>query len=231
MNLRSFRTPRESELGLLRIDNAAGLEIAALPNGCLFAIEHDDGRGRTMLNQIAGLAAGRLHGAHSPANGGLDGGSRWPWRGCAVRRRERPVRLGGRHSRTAPPRHPLAAPNAEPLGMAPGTAQRQRGLAFLRCDPRPGSGARRAQFRDRQRSLRLAIYRPPYRRASALRTGHHEPAEPASVWPPPLGRAWLLRGREKLRDRRAAALRASLSRCRLNRSALRGQRAGRAAAA
>ena len=41
-----FRTPRESELGLLRIGNAAGLEISALPNGCLFAIEHDDGRGR-----------------------------------------------------------------------------------------------------------------------------------------------------------------------------------------
>ena len=28
---RNFRTPRESELGLLRIGNAAGLEIAALP--------------------------------------------------------------------------------------------------------------------------------------------------------------------------------------------------------
>ena len=57
-SLRSFRTPRESELGLLRIKNAAGLEIAALPNGCLFAIEHDDGHGRTMLNQTLGSPLG-----------------------------------------------------------------------------------------------------------------------------------------------------------------------------
>ena len=55
---RTFRTPRESELGLLRIENAAGLEIAALPNGCLFAIEHDDGRGRGMLNQALGSPLG-----------------------------------------------------------------------------------------------------------------------------------------------------------------------------
>ncbi len=55
---RSFRTPRESELGLLRIKNAAGLEISALPNGCLFAIEHDDGRGRVMLNQALGSPLG-----------------------------------------------------------------------------------------------------------------------------------------------------------------------------
>ena len=55
---RNFRTPRESELGLLRIGNAAGLEIAALPNGCLFAIEHGDGGGRVMLNQMLGSPLG-----------------------------------------------------------------------------------------------------------------------------------------------------------------------------
>ena len=58
MSKRNFRTPRESELGLLRIKNVAGLEIAALPNGCLFAIEHDDGHGRTMLNQTLGSPLG-----------------------------------------------------------------------------------------------------------------------------------------------------------------------------
>ncbi len=55
---RNFRTPRESELNLLRIGNGAGLEISALPNGCLFAIEHDDGRGRVMLNQALGSPLG-----------------------------------------------------------------------------------------------------------------------------------------------------------------------------
>jgi cellobiose phosphorylase len=55
---RSFRTPRESELGLHRIKNAAGLEIAVLSNGSLFAIEHDDGRGRVMLNQALGSPLG-----------------------------------------------------------------------------------------------------------------------------------------------------------------------------
>ena len=55
---RIFRTPREAGLGLLRIKNASGLEISALPNGCLFAIEHDDGRGRVMLNQALGSPLG-----------------------------------------------------------------------------------------------------------------------------------------------------------------------------
>ena len=55
---RSFRIPRESVLGLSRIENAAGLEIAALPNSCVFAIEHDDGRGRVMLNQMLGSPLG-----------------------------------------------------------------------------------------------------------------------------------------------------------------------------
>ncbi len=56
--VRTFRTPRESELGLLRIENAAGLRISVLPNGCLFAIEHDDGRGRIMVNQLLGSPLG-----------------------------------------------------------------------------------------------------------------------------------------------------------------------------
>ncbi len=56
--LRTFHTPCEGELGLLRIKNTAGLKIAILPNGCLFAIEHDDGRGRAMLNQMLGSPLG-----------------------------------------------------------------------------------------------------------------------------------------------------------------------------
>ncbi|WKW50057.1 GH36-type glycosyl hydrolase domain-containing protein [Rhodomicrobium lacus] len=55
---RSFRTPREEGLGLARIANAAGLRIAVLPNGCLFAIEHEDGPRRILVNQVLGSPVG-----------------------------------------------------------------------------------------------------------------------------------------------------------------------------
>ncbi len=54
MPLRSFATPRESDLGLRRISNLSGLSISVLPNGCLFAIEHGHESGRTLINQIQG---------------------------------------------------------------------------------------------------------------------------------------------------------------------------------
>ncbi|MGO9983935.1 MAG: GH36-type glycosyl hydrolase domain-containing protein [Rhodomicrobium sp.] len=56
--VRTFSMPLESELGLIRIGNAAGLRISALPNGSLFAIEHGDGHGRIMLNQLLGSPLG-----------------------------------------------------------------------------------------------------------------------------------------------------------------------------
>ena len=59
--LRTFETPRESDLGLRRIANASGLSISVLPNGCVFAIEHRHERGRTLINQIQG----------SPLDGGI----------------------------------------------------------------------------------------------------------------------------------------------------------------
>lgn len=58
---RTFTTPREADLGLRRITNAAGLSISVLPNGCVFAIEHEDSRGRTLVNQVLG----------SPLDGGI----------------------------------------------------------------------------------------------------------------------------------------------------------------
>ncbi|HET9069640.1 MAG TPA: hypothetical protein VFN28_13415 [Amaricoccus sp.] len=54
--LRRFATPRDGDLGLRRIANPAGLSVALLPNGCLFAIAHQGERGRTMLSQIEGSA-------------------------------------------------------------------------------------------------------------------------------------------------------------------------------
>lgn len=59
--IRTFRTPGESALGLRRIANRSGLSISALPNGCIFAIEHRHRRGRTMINQVEG----------SPLDGGI----------------------------------------------------------------------------------------------------------------------------------------------------------------
>jgi 1,2-beta-oligoglucan phosphorylase len=58
---RSFPTPGESDLGLRRITNPSGLSLSVLPNGCLFAIEHDHERGRTLINQVLG----------SPLDGGI----------------------------------------------------------------------------------------------------------------------------------------------------------------
>jgi cellobiose phosphorylase len=54
----SFRLPLEDELGLHRLTNAAGLEIAVLPNGCVFAIEHVAGGEQTLINQVFGSPLG-----------------------------------------------------------------------------------------------------------------------------------------------------------------------------
>ncbi len=55
---RSFTTAREDGLGLTRIANAAGLHVSAMPNGCIFALEHEGGGGRVMLNQMLGSPLG-----------------------------------------------------------------------------------------------------------------------------------------------------------------------------
>jgi cellobiose phosphorylase len=55
---RSFVAATESGLGLVRIANAAGIEIGALPNGCIFALEHAQGGSRTMINQLLGSPLG-----------------------------------------------------------------------------------------------------------------------------------------------------------------------------
>ena len=61
MTLHTFETPRESDLGLSRISSRSGLSISVLPNGCVFAIEHQHERGRTLINQTHG----------SPLDGGI----------------------------------------------------------------------------------------------------------------------------------------------------------------
>jgi 1,2-beta-oligoglucan phosphorylase len=58
---RNLNLSREGDLGLTSITSRAGLTISALPNGCLFAIECTDERGRVMINQVLG----------SPVDGGI----------------------------------------------------------------------------------------------------------------------------------------------------------------
>ncbi|SHE86864.1 Cellobiose phosphorylase [Kaistia soli DSM 19436] len=53
-----FATPRDDGLGLVRIENGAGLAIEALPNGTLFAITHREPRGTIMINQVLGAPTG-----------------------------------------------------------------------------------------------------------------------------------------------------------------------------
>ena len=59
--VRTIETPRDSDLGLRRIANPSGLALSVLPNGCVFAIEHQHERGRTLINQVQG----------SPLDGGI----------------------------------------------------------------------------------------------------------------------------------------------------------------
>jgi cellobiose phosphorylase len=58
---RETTTPRDGDLGLRTIRNAAGLSISALPNGAIFAIRHGEGGDAVMINQILG----------SPVDGGI----------------------------------------------------------------------------------------------------------------------------------------------------------------
>jgi cellobiose phosphorylase len=57
----SFTTPRDGDLHCLQVTNKTGLSASVLPNGALFALEHQSERGRIMLNQVLG----------SPVHGGI----------------------------------------------------------------------------------------------------------------------------------------------------------------
>lgn len=52
--IRTFETPRESDLGLRRIESGSGVAAALLPNGCIFGIDHRSGTARSVISQIEG---------------------------------------------------------------------------------------------------------------------------------------------------------------------------------
>jgi cellobiose phosphorylase len=51
---RTWTTPRDAGLGLRAIENRVGLAIRALPNGCIFSIEHRHQGGAILINQLLG---------------------------------------------------------------------------------------------------------------------------------------------------------------------------------
>jgi len=53
-HVRSWKTPRDRDLGLRWIENQSGLAIGALPNGGVFAIEHRRPDAATLINQLLG---------------------------------------------------------------------------------------------------------------------------------------------------------------------------------
>jgi cellobiose phosphorylase len=65
LHTRRLWTPREADLRLLRASNQTGLEISLLPNGAVFAIEHETDQRRIMINQVlassVGNGLGRLY--------------------------------------------------------------------------------------------------------------------------------------------------------------------------
>ena len=58
-------TPRQDDLGLMRIVNGSGLSISLLPSGAIFAIEHAEAGRTIMINQTLALpianGMGRLY--------------------------------------------------------------------------------------------------------------------------------------------------------------------------
>ncbi|MGA2636365.1 GH36-type glycosyl hydrolase domain-containing protein [Methylocella sp.] len=54
LKARNWTTPRDDSLGLSRIENGGGLSISALPNGCIFSIEHRHEGGAILINQLLG---------------------------------------------------------------------------------------------------------------------------------------------------------------------------------
>ena len=56
--MRTWRLPRPGQLGLHRVANDAGLRVTVLPNGSLFAIDHETDRGVIRVNQIPGAPIG-----------------------------------------------------------------------------------------------------------------------------------------------------------------------------
>ena len=162
--------PRRDELGLFTISNGSGLSISALPNGTLFAIEYADDKGSVQINQIQGspltggvvaficvsvvrhLMSSSLSGLSPMAASGRCDKS-------LLERQERRYRL------QCPPRA-SSLRNGLVLACFHPASEGWHAAGRSRADP--GRRPRRSRLPDEQRSLCLAIYRPPYRRSRAF---------------------------------------------------------------
>ena len=216
-----FILPRDADLGLRRIANNTGLAAALLPNGALFALSHrvDDKSDPVLVNQVLGrrspaASAGCCCGSAAAAWSRRSGRRRGCRSGSGKTDSSGPARR-----RPGASRHAVAGAGVESLAVA-GRGREQgpgggRGLGGAAAGYRP----RQPRLPDEQRSLWLAIHRPPRRPASQAGPGGDEPPGPGPGRPDPLGGAWLPGGRGGLRHRCRAELRPRLPRPRRGRRA------------
>ena len=126
---RIWKTPRDSDLGLYRIENRAGMSISVLPNGCIFAIEHRREDGTTMINQLLGSpidgGIARLYlrlGGAAPISVEAAGSGANARFGAAGE----PFCLGRRDKRPPSPRNARAASARRRLALVPGSDEYRR---------------------------------------------------------------------------------------------------------
>ena len=191
--VRSFHTPRESDLGLRRITSGVGLSVSVLPNGGVFAIEHQHERGRTLINQVQGspLDGGiarlylRIRAPEPAVAEAVGPGAEVSFGATADRFTWDGTTAGVRHSVSLwlHPQHQLWLWRVE-------VANTRARASGVRCDPRAGRRPGRPRLPHEQRGLRVAVHRPPCRPASALRAGGDEPAEPGAS----SGHPWVAHG-------------------------------------
>ncbi len=129
MHKRHFELPREGSLGLRRITNAAGLDFSVLPNGCIFALEHEQDGRRTMFSQVLGSPLGsgimrillRIGGAEPRVIEAMG-----PRAKVEFRSEPGSLHLGRQNGGAPPSRHPLASSFANPLAVAFGRSEQWR---------------------------------------------------------------------------------------------------------
>ena len=218
----SFTTPRDSDLGCRQIANRMGLSASVLPNGSLFAIEHESERRRIMLNQVLGSPVhggiGRLYlriGGEQPRHGRdrRPRGQDPLWRRCGS------LRLGRRDG--AASRHrvdPVARTRQQCLALAcrdhqSGPRPRSHAMCFSSRTSAsaiaasvPNNEAYVSQYIDHHVAARTRLW-----------SGDHEPAESRARRSLAVGHARMPRWRRRFCHRCDAALRSALSRSRQDR--------------
>ena len=175
-----WNTALESDLGLARISNKAGVSVAVLPNGAVFAIEHRGDDDVTMINQVLGSAIDGGIGRMLLRTGAAPAAiieAIGPRAKVRMGSADGQLHLGGRDPRRTSSRHIAPARRRARVGLARRGHQYPGHRHHHRRSPRAGPRPRHARIRHQQRSVRVAIHRPSYRPHAALGPGRDEPPE------------------------------------------------------